>query len=70
MRIPALILLVIFAFPVAAQSLSGSVGLFVYPAKDQSKQQQEQDDYQCYAWARDESNFDPMTTRSQTELQS
>ena len=49
MRLLALILLFIFAFPVAAKSLAGSIGLFVYPAKDQDKQQREQDDNQCYA---------------------
>ena len=33
---------------------------YVYPAKGQSKQQQEKDQYQCYEWAKGQSGFDPM----------
>ncbi len=34
--------------------------LFVYPAKGQSKDQTEQDKYQCYQFAKDQTGFDPM----------
>lgn len=34
--------------------------LMVYPAKGQSQDQQEQDQFQCYTWARDRTGFDPM----------
>lgn len=34
--------------------------LIVYPDKGQSRQQQEQDKYQCYEWAKGQSGFDPM----------
>jgi hypothetical protein len=34
--------------------------LMVYPMKDQSKDQQEMDEFQCYGWARDRTGFDPM----------
>lgn len=34
--------------------------LFVYPAKGQSKDQTEQDKFQCYQFAKDETGFDPM----------
>lgn len=64
----ALILLFIFAFPVAAKSLAGSIGLFVYPAKEQDKQQREQDDYRYYAWVKDETNYDPMNAREPAEV--
>jgi hypothetical protein len=33
---------------------------FIYPAKGQSAQQQEKDQYECYAWAKSNSGFDPM----------
>jgi predicted lipid-binding transport protein (Tim44 family) len=32
----------------------------IYPAKGQSNEQMEQDRFQCYTWARDNSGFDPM----------
>lgn len=34
--------------------------LMVYPAEGQSQDQQEQDQFQCYTWARDRTGFDPM----------
>ncbi len=34
----------------------------VYPAKGQSQDQTEKDKYDCYNWAKRESNFDPMKT--------
>ncbi|MBI5041841.1 MAG: hypothetical protein HZB57_11785 [Gammaproteobacteria bacterium] len=38
---------------------------YVYPAKGQSAQQQKQDEYQCYDWARQQSGYDPMQAASQ-----
>ena len=32
----------------------------VYPAKGQSEDQMEQDKYQCYSWAKNQTGFDPM----------
>jgi len=34
--------------------------LILYPDKGQSSQQQEQDKFQCYEWAKGQSGFDPM----------
>ncbi len=34
----------------------------IYPAKGQSQQQLEQDKFQCYTWAKQQSGFDPMET--------
>lgn len=34
--------------------------LIIYPAKGQSKKQQEKDEYECYSWAKGQSGFDPM----------
>ena len=50
-------------FVAAALLLSASLAaqdLMVYPAKGQSQDQQEQDQFQCYTWARDRTGFDPM----------
>jgi hypothetical protein len=49
-----LLFLVWFAGPVLAQEV------IVFPAKDQSEEQMEQDKFQCYSWAKKESGFDPM----------
>jgi hypothetical protein len=34
--------------------------LVIYPAQDQSAQQMDQDKFECYGWARDQTGFDPM----------
>lgn len=34
----------------------------IYPAKGQSKEQQQKDKGECYAWAMDETGFDPANT--------
>ncbi len=33
--------------------------LFFYPAKNQSKEQQEKDEFECYKWAKSQSGVDP-----------
>lgn len=32
---------------------------YIYPAKGQTKEQQEKDQYQCYEWSKQQSGFDP-----------
>ena len=34
-------------------------GLYVYPQKGQSKDQQEKDEFACYKWAKEQSGVDP-----------
>jgi len=43
-----------------AESLSSSLGLVTYPAKGQSAEQQDKDESQCYAWAKDKTGIDPV----------
>jgi hypothetical protein len=40
--------------------------LFAYPTKGQSQQQQEQDEFACYNWAKQQSGFDPMAVPTAT----
>ncbi len=40
--------------PVLAQDL------YIYPAKGQSAEQQNKDEYECYQWAKRDTGFDPM----------
>ena len=41
-------------------TLSKKLGLFIFPANDQSKEQQEKDEFDCYKWAVDQSGVDPI----------
>jgi YmgG-like glycine-zipper protein len=46
--------------PAASQSLSSSLGLFVFPAKNQDATQQSGDEAACYGWAKSQTGIDPM----------
>lgn len=46
------------------QSLSSSLGLHAFPAKDQTSQQQQSDEAACYSWAKQDSGFDPIAAGS------
>ena len=43
-----------------AKSLAASWGLFVYPTKNQTKEQQDKDEYECYQWAKQQTGIDPL----------
>lgn len=45
---------------VNAQSISQSLGLYVFPAKDQNAATQEADETACFKWAKEQSGYDPM----------
>ncbi|MBT8059101.1 MAG: hypothetical protein KJO33_05875 [Gammaproteobacteria bacterium] len=55
------------AFVLAGANFAFAQDLFVYPNDEQSKEQQEADEFNCYKWARDESGFDPMAAPTATE---
>ncbi len=40
--------------------ISQACKLFVYPSKGQSKQQQKEDEFECYKWAMEQSGLDPL----------
>ncbi len=40
--------------------ISQTMKLYVYPAKNQSKQQQKEDEFECYKWAVEQSGIDPL----------
>jgi hypothetical protein len=40
--------------------ISQEMKLFVYPSKGQSKQQQKEDEFECYKWAVEQSGIDPL----------
>ena len=47
----------------AATMLAGTTAaqdMFIYPAAGQTAEQQQKDEYECYAFAKSNSGFDPM----------
>jgi hypothetical protein len=48
----------------AAQSISSSLGVVPYPSKGQSPAQQNKDEGECYAWAKQQTGIDPMAVAS------
>ncbi|BCA53058.1 hypothetical protein W02_01980 [Nitrospira sp. KM1] len=38
---------------------SAGTETFVYPSKGQTKEQQDQDEFSCYKWAKEQAHFDP-----------
>ena len=60
----AALVLVSFAAPAQtppkpAAGTAKSLGLVVFPAKNQTPDQQQKDDYDCYVWAKGQTNYDP-----------
>ncbi len=47
------------AFALAGTGVLAQSGLYVYPQKGQSKDQQDRDEYECYRWAKQNSGVDP-----------
>lgn len=46
--------------PTTPQSMSNSLGLHAFPAKNQTRELQQQDEMGCYNWAKQDSSFDPV----------
>jgi hypothetical protein len=42
------------------QLMSSSLGLHAFPATNQTREQQQQDEMGCYNWAKQDSGFDPV----------
>ena len=51
---------------VCVLNISWASDPIVFPAGGQSSEQMEQDKFQCYGWAKNESGFDPMVTPTAT----
>ncbi len=54
----------------AATLFAGSLlaqELLIYPKENQTQEQQEQDKFQCYSWAKGETGFDSMAPPTATE---
>jgi len=49
----------------APKSLSSALGLYVFPAKDQTAQQQSGDEKYCFDWAKTQTGIDPGAIKPQ-----
>src|SRR5687768_15809811 len=59
MRTTFLITIIVTGFMIMAGEALAGVDVFVYPSKGQTKEQQEQDEFSCYKWAKEQTGFDP-----------
>ncbi|MFL5457131.1 MAG: YMGG-like glycine zipper-containing protein [Myxococcales bacterium] len=44
----------------AQKSLAQGFGLYAFPAKEQTKEIQDKDEYDCYGWAKQNTGIDPL----------
>ena len=56
---------VIGLFVFSSASLASD--FFVYPKNDQTAEQQQKDEGECYVWAKNQTGFDPMAVPTATE---
>ena len=52
-------LLIVMGFLFVSDRVLAGLEVFVYPSKGQTKEQQEQDEFACYKWAKEQTGFDP-----------
>ena len=64
----ALFLISVSFVSVYCLSSSANAGMMIYPAKGQSPEQQQKDEFECHQWAVQQTGFDP-TKAQQTPLQ-
>jgi hypothetical protein len=57
---------VIVATAFLCNEIAVASDLMIYPSKGQSQKQQEQDQSECYNWAKQKSGFDPMAAPTAT----
>lgn len=59
----------LFGAYAAAQSLSGGLGLVVYPSEGQAPDQQARDEGECYQWARTNTGVDPANPLAGVQIE-
>jgi hypothetical protein len=53
--------------PTTAGGLSSSLGVYVFPAKNQTAEKQSTDEASCFGWAKSQTGIDPMAIKPQTQ---
>jgi hypothetical protein len=61
--------LILIAGSAAAQSVSSSLGLVVYPSNNQAASQVAKDEGECHAWARQNTGIDPANPMAGVQVQ-
>jgi len=51
--------IMICTFTAVSTDLVAAADVFVFPKNGQTKEQQEQDEFACYKWAKEQTGFDP-----------
>ena len=64
--IRSITILVLFSLPVASSAEAQTGGMYIYPAKGQNKNKQDEDRYDCHSWAVSETGFDPSKPQPMT----
>jgi hypothetical protein len=59
MKTERIVVLMAVTFLMAGSAPAMAADVFVYPKENQSKEQQEQDTFTCYKWAKEQTGFDP-----------
>jgi hypothetical protein len=49
--------------PASGAAISSSLGLYVFPSKNQSDKQQTSDEANCFGWAKTRTGIDPMSVK-------
>lgn len=59
------LLLIVMGYLFMSDHAFAGLEVFVYPSKGQTKEQQEQDEFACYKWAKEQTGFDPTQPMQQ-----
>jgi hypothetical protein len=60
-----LVIVTVVGFTFSVGQAFAGLDVFVYPTKGQTKEQQEQDEFACYKWGKEQTGFDPTQTVQQ-----
>lgn len=56
----------VFVLGLGLTTSSIAQDFYIYPSKGQSQEQTEKDKFECYSWAKGQTNFDPMALPTAT----
>ena len=69
MKTEQIVVLTAVTFLVATAVPAMAAAVLVYPKQNQTKEQQEQDTFSCYKWAKEQTGFDPTKPAAQASTQ-
>lgn len=69
MKTKQMAVLMAATFLIAGSAPAMAADVYVFPKENQSKDQQEQDTFSCYKWAKEQTGFDPTKPVAQPSAQ-